>query len=326
MSVDLHAGEETVGDVAAHEGHPGAEQMGSPLPRVAGDLPAVLSAAPMFRRTIAGYDRYEVESYVRWAEDELAAADREREHMTVRQLQTMAALEEARELLAHRAGGGEFLDVSKHLGAMLATAADEAEAMRAEADADRQAAAAQAERTIADAERAAAEAAAAAARTVAAAEARAAGTIEQAHRTLAEAEQARARTEAEAQERLAQVRDVERRAAEQAQRLREQVADEIAVARLQARDELVALLTTGRDRRRQADEAAADARKRQDVAAAAQRSALLARTELLQAEVRELEHRVAELRGQAEVPVPRDGRRPSHRAAPHRLTALLRLP
>ena len=35
----------------------------------------------MFGRAVAGYDRFQVDTYVRWAEDELATADREREHL-----------------------------------------------------------------------------------------------------------------------------------------------------------------------------------------------------------------------------------------------------
>jgi hypothetical protein len=40
-------------------------------PHLSGDLPGVLTPAPMFRRTVAGYDRFQVDTYVRWAEDEI---------------------------------------------------------------------------------------------------------------------------------------------------------------------------------------------------------------------------------------------------------------
>src|SRR4051794_12811672 len=63
-------------------------------PNVSGDLPPVFQAAPMFRRAVAGYDRFQVDTYVQWAEDELATADREREHLLARHLHTQAALQE----------------------------------------------------------------------------------------------------------------------------------------------------------------------------------------------------------------------------------------
>src|SRR6476661_10523258 len=103
-------------------------------PNVSGDLPTVFQAAPMFRRAVAGYDRFQVDTYVRWAEDELALAAREREHLLARHLRTRAALEEARQLLSHSSGGRELLQVSPRLASMLAAAADQAESMRAEAD------------------------------------------------------------------------------------------------------------------------------------------------------------------------------------------------
>src|SRR3954447_24615918 len=100
-------------------------------PTVSGDLPTVLGAAPMFRRSLLGYDRFQVDTYVRWAEDELATADRERENLEERQLRTSAALEEARELLSHSPGGADFLRLSRRMGTVLAAASDEAESMLA---------------------------------------------------------------------------------------------------------------------------------------------------------------------------------------------------
>ena len=78
-------------------------------PVLSGDLPTVLEAAPMFRRAPLGYDRFQVDTYVRWAEDELATADREREHLLARQLRTQAALDEATQLLPHSSSAAEFL-------------------------------------------------------------------------------------------------------------------------------------------------------------------------------------------------------------------------
>src|SRR3954447_19266506 len=101
MSVEPHSGE-----VA---GSPDDRAREDRRPHVSGDLPTVFRAAPMFRRAVAGYDRFQVDTYVQWAEDELATAEREREHLVARHLDTRAALEEARQLLSHSSGGQEFL-------------------------------------------------------------------------------------------------------------------------------------------------------------------------------------------------------------------------
>src|SRR3954447_22781786 len=112
MSVEPHSGE-----VA---GSPDDRAREDRRPHVSGDLPTVFQAAPMFKRAVTGYDRFQVDTYVQWAEDELATADREREHLMARHLGTVAALEEARGLLAHSSGGVEFLQVSRRIGSMLA--------------------------------------------------------------------------------------------------------------------------------------------------------------------------------------------------------------
>ena len=118
MTIELHVDGRT-------DGGPGPllppESDGRTRPNVAGDLDTVLGSAPMFRRSLAGYDRFEVQSYVQWAESELATADREREHLLARQLETRAALDEARELLGHSAGGGELLQLSRRIGTLMAT-------------------------------------------------------------------------------------------------------------------------------------------------------------------------------------------------------------
>src|SRR3954471_8439386 len=134
-------------------------------PTLNGDLPTVLAAAPMFRRALVGYDRFQVDTYVRWAEDELATADREREDLVAHQVRTHAALEDARELLSHSPEGGDVLRMSRRIGTMLAAAVDDAEAIGAEAEAvragteaDRATASARARRLVAQAERGLAEA------------------------------------------------------------------------------------------------------------------------------------------------------------------------
>src|SRR3954447_20614820 len=149
MTAELHADDRAVPAAGGTDSAPGLEPLLRARPNVSGDLPTMLDAAPMFRRTVAGYDRFQVDTYVRWAEDELATASREREHLMAAHLRTRAALDEANELLTHSAGGGELLQASRRIGSMLATAADEAADMHAEAQAARTAAEAEAERLVA---------------------------------------------------------------------------------------------------------------------------------------------------------------------------------
>ncbi|MFD2093365.1 hypothetical protein [Blastococcus deserti] len=257
-------------------------------PNVSGDLPTVLQAGPMFRRVPAGYDRFQVDTYVQWAEDELATADREHEDLLARHLDTRAALEEARELLSHSTSGGEFLQLSRRIGSMLARAADEAESMRADAEADRAAATAQAAEAAACAARALADAEAEARRMVAEAATRVEDMTATAARIVADAERTSADVRAEAEAALAEARAVEQRAEEHADRIRQQAGQDAAAARLRARDEVVRMLATGRDERRRADAEAAAARERLDQEAAGRRTVLLA-------EVAQLERRRAAL-------------------------------
>ena len=286
---------------------PTAEARNGRRPNVAGDLPTVFQAAPMFRRTVGGYDRFQVDTYVQWAEDELATADREREDLVARHLSTRAALDEARRLLAHSPGGGEFLKLSTRLGSMLAAAADEADGMRAEAAADRSAASAEAAELVADAARTRAAAEVETARMVAEAATRVAHMVAQAERIVDAAGLTACEARAEADARLAEVQLVEQRALEQAEQLRRRSLADAAVARLQTRHDAVQLLGTGREQRRRADDEAAAVRERLDRQAAARRSTLLA-------EVAALERRRAALRAEvvqlaARVAVPTRGRR-----------------
>ncbi len=302
MTVELRV------DHGASPAAPGPDPGGTLQPRrpnVAGDLPTVLAAGPLFDRALAGYDRFQVDTYVRWAEDEIAVGDREREHLLARHVATAAALEEARELLAHSSGGAELVRVSGRIASLLAAAADQAEGIRAEARADRRAAAAEAEQVLACARGVLADAAAEAERVLAVAAARAEETTAGAARALEAAERTRRDAEAAAAVRLAAVRAVGRRAAEDAAALREMGAADGAAARLRARAEIVAMLDAGREQRRRADAEAAATRQRLTDDAAGRRSALLA-------EVADLEHRRAALLAEVErpaVPVPAVRRR-----------------
>src|SRR3712207_2058020 len=151
MSIELHAHQEAAWGQDALDTV--LETSDRARPNVSGDLPTMFQTGPMFRRSLAGYDRFQVDTYVRWAEDELAAADREREHLLTRQVGTQAALEEARELLSHSPAGGRLLQVSRRIGSLLAGAADEAENIRSEAENHRSVVRAQAEVLTADARR-----------------------------------------------------------------------------------------------------------------------------------------------------------------------------
>jgi hypothetical protein len=252
----------------------------------------------MFRRAPIGYDRFQVDTYVQWAEEELASAEREHEHLVARHLRTRSDLEEARELLAHSSGGGEMLRLSRRIGSMLAAAADEAESMRAEAEftraeaeACRSAASAEAERMVAHAEGLLAEAGAEAERMVATATHEAEEMAVEAGRILDRAERMSTEARAEVAARLEEVRAVEQRAVEQAGKLRRQADAEAAAARLQAREEIVRMLGIGREERRRADAAAAATRERLLRDTATRYAALLA-------EVQALEHRRAVLRAE----------------------------
>jgi hypothetical protein len=273
MSAELRADDGTTSPLST----PDTESLDRQRPNVSGDLPSVLQAAPMFRRVVAGYDRFQVDTYVRWAEDELATADREREHLVARHLATRADLEEARELLSHSSGGGEFLQLSRRIGTMLAAAADEAERIRAEAKSARAHAAGQATRTVARADKVLADAEAEAVRLVAEAADRAEDLAADARRTVDQAEQAGREIRAEAEARLAQARAVEQRAAETAEQIRQRALDEACAARLQARDEIVRMLDGAREQRRRADAEAAAVRDRLDRDAATRLSVPRAR-------------------------------------------------
>jgi hypothetical protein len=290
-------------------------------PNLSGDLPTVLEAAPMFRRVVAGYDRFQVDTYVRWAEDELATAAREREHLLARHLKTWTALEEARQLLSHSSGGGEFLQLSRRIGTMLAAAADDAERIRAEATSARAHAAGQATRTVARAEKALADAETEARRLVAEGATRLENATAQARRITDLAEVTGQEIRAAAEARLEEARAVEQRAAEHADDVHRQAAEAASAARLHARDEIVRMLATAREQRRRADAEAASVRERLDRDAATRRSALLM-------DVEALEHRCAALDAEASLLAPRTvavvpspGRTDAH---PRRLPVQLR--
>lgn len=282
MSVEVRADDAEI--VPADPAGPAApEPLDRRRPNVSGDLRTVFQVAPTFRRAVGGYDRFQVDTYVQWAEEELAGAGRTRDDLLARYARLRADLDEARRLLSHSVGGQESVRLSYRIGSMLAAAADQADDMRAEAEEQRAAACAEAERLLAEAsaeaERLVADASAEAQRLLAEASA-------QAERRVAEGEEIAREARAEADARLEKVGDMQRRATEDAARVRQEATRDATVARMQARDEVVRVLTAGREERRRADEQAAAMRDRLDRDAAARRAALLA-------EVEELEQRHA---------------------------------
>ena len=290
MTIELHTYDQPAGAPHTLEAVPDRGPLDLTRPNVSGDLPTIFEMAPMFRRVLVGYDRFQVDTYVQWAEHQLATAEHEREHLETRHLRTLAELGEARERLSHSSGGVEFLSLSRRVGSMLAAAADEAEGIRAEAEAHRSAAFAEAERRLRLAEDILRDAETEAGRLVATAAAEARDMAARAGHVVEAAEETGRAARAEAALLLEQSRQVERRAVEEAGRTRQQAEDDVAAARLQARDEIVRMLTTGREQRRRADAQAAADRERLDRQATA-----------LRAEVRALEQRRTSLRADVEL-------------------------
>ena len=95
-------------------------------PHVAGDLGTLLDHRPVFRGALRGYDRLEVDNYVSWAEAELEAAQREREHLLDRVVACGTDLEISRRLLAEQPVGRDRPVVSARVGEVLRLAEEQA--------------------------------------------------------------------------------------------------------------------------------------------------------------------------------------------------------
>ncbi|NEK86832.1 hypothetical protein GCU60_13880 [Blastococcus saxobsidens] len=298
-------------------------------PNVSGDLPTLFDVGPQFRRAVTGYDRFQVDTYVRWAEDELVAADREREHLEVRLLRVSSELRDAQRLLGHSPGGGQFLAVADRIGSLLATAADEAEGLRAEAAACRAAATTEAEQLLACAARTIAEAEDRSRETVEAATAQADALTAGARAVVTEAERAAAQLRSEAAGELAAARATGEQARGDAEGIRRAAAEDALAARQRARQEVVGMLTAAREERRRADEEAAAFRQRREDDAALRSAAVLAEVDVLRtwrsaldSEVQDLVSRRSAL--QAEVRRLEQGRSAAGALWPARLRARLR--
>jgi cell division septum initiation protein DivIVA len=92
-----------------------------------GGLDPLLDRRPMFRRRHRGYDRFQVDSYVAWAEAELEAARRQCDYLLSRYGACAAQLETARQAPRPSVTG----PVSVRLGEMLRLASEEAEVITA---------------------------------------------------------------------------------------------------------------------------------------------------------------------------------------------------
>jgi cell division septum initiation protein DivIVA len=109
------------GDAAAEEGSAPSRR-----PNLTGDLDLLLEARPSFRVAVRGYDRLQVDNYVSWAENELAAVRSQCDHLLSRYGACSAQLEISTRLLAQSPRGRELSAVSERVGEILRLAADEA--------------------------------------------------------------------------------------------------------------------------------------------------------------------------------------------------------
>ncbi len=127
---------------------PEADDVGSllPMPAYSGDLDGLLDTRPVFRTRVNGYDRLQVDNYVTWAEEELAAARRAGDQLLARFAVCAAELAEFRRqpppapvpAPAPAPANPDLAAVSERVREILRLAADEAadiiEAATEEAD------------------------------------------------------------------------------------------------------------------------------------------------------------------------------------------------
>jgi cell division septum initiation protein DivIVA len=132
------AGREPEGTMPAGATAAGNFVVDPAMPNLSGDLDALLTTAPVFRSSVRGYERLQVDNYVSWAEAELRAARRETDDLVDRYGRACAELEISRRLLARSPEGQEVTVISERMGRMLRMAADEAAALTAggQAEAD----------------------------------------------------------------------------------------------------------------------------------------------------------------------------------------------
>lgn len=100
-------------------------------PNLTGDLDAILVNIPAFRSRLRGYDRLQVDNYVRWAETEMLSTRREVDDLAARYGLCLAEVKDLRQRVAESPEGRQLQQVSERIGQMLRLAADEAAALRA---------------------------------------------------------------------------------------------------------------------------------------------------------------------------------------------------
>lgn len=116
------------GDPAADGGPTDGEGVLPPAfrrPELPGSLDRLLDHRPVFRRRQHGYDRFQVDNYVSWAEGELDAARRQCDHLLDRYGACMAELTLVRRTPTGTVTGA----VSQRLGEMLRLASEEADSV-----------------------------------------------------------------------------------------------------------------------------------------------------------------------------------------------------
>jgi cell division septum initiation protein DivIVA len=100
-------------------------------PNLTGDLDTILANLPTFRSRVRGYDRLQVDNYVRWAETEMHSSRREVDDLAARYGLCVAEVKNLRQLAAESPEARQMRQVSERIGQMLRLAADEAAAVRA---------------------------------------------------------------------------------------------------------------------------------------------------------------------------------------------------
>ncbi|MGY1617255.1 hypothetical protein ACI797_10995 [Geodermatophilus sp. SYSU D00691] len=238
-------------------------------PNLTGDIDEILTARPVFRRRLLGYERLQVDNYVGWAEAGLLSARRETDDLLQRFGRCYAELQLARQRLVHSPGAQQLARVSERIGTMLqlaadeaaeitATAAEEAEAWKQRAREVTELAAADAARVRRETEADRAEAAAARQRALA----EVAELLERAgderHRLDTESARERARLDEQAAERRA--RD-DAEAVARLRRLEDTSRRQREAAEAQAAERLAALAAEVAELERRRDTALAGLRR-----------------------------------------------------------------
>lgn len=100
-------------------------------PNLDGDLDELLDdPGPDFRTALRGYDRVQVDNYVAWAEEQLAAAHRTAAELEARLAAYRSEMQELRRRPAMSEQAAEYAQLSERFAEMLRLATEEATALR----------------------------------------------------------------------------------------------------------------------------------------------------------------------------------------------------